>query len=193
MCYESCKLNEREWNYVVPNLELASIAHALIMWHHYLLGKTFLILTNNTCINNLFIQPELNSRQAIWMDFLSEFYFKVKDMKGKENKVADVLSRRTHEIYEITMSKPESDIRRRIKTTSLHDIEYMNLWNKLQKDEINLNEKKFKVDHEGTIWFKNRFHMPKFVEIKLLILNKMHKPPYEDHRSYKKMITSPRK
>ena len=44
------------------------------------------------------------------MAFLSEFDFEVKHIKGKENKVADALTRRTHEVYEITMSQPEGDL-----------------------------------------------------------------------------------
>ena len=39
-------------------------------------------------------QPNLNSRQASWLAILSEFDFKIKYFNGKENKVADSLSRR---------------------------------------------------------------------------------------------------
>ena len=39
VCYESHKLKEHERNYVVHDLELAAVVHALTMWCHYLLGK----------------------------------------------------------------------------------------------------------------------------------------------------------
>ena len=65
------------------------------------------------------------------MAFLSEFDFEVKYIIGKENKVADVLSQRSHEVYEITMSQPEGDLLSRIKISSIHDVEYGNLLNKL--------------------------------------------------------------
>ena len=84
----------------------------------------------------MFTQPGLNSRQAIWMAFLSEFDFEVKNIKGKENRVVDVLIRRTHEVYEITMSQPESDILRKIKATNIHDVEYEHLLNKLLNNEV---------------------------------------------------------
>ena len=61
------------------------------MWHQYLLGEKFLLLTDNTCIKNLFTHPGLNAIQALWMAFLSEFEFEVKHIKGKENKVVDAL------------------------------------------------------------------------------------------------------
>ena len=34
----------------------------------------------------------LNARQARWLEFLCEFDFEIKNIKGKENKVADALS-----------------------------------------------------------------------------------------------------
>ena len=98
VCHESRKLKEHERNYVVHDLELAAVVHALKMWRHYLLGKRFLLLTDNTCVKNMFTQMGLNARQARWMDLLSEFDFEVKHIKGKENRVADALSRRAHEV-----------------------------------------------------------------------------------------------
>ena len=63
VCYESRKLKDHERNYVVHDLELA-VVHALKMWRHYLLGKKFLLLTDNTCIKHLFTQPRLNARKT---------------------------------------------------------------------------------------------------------------------------------
>ena len=97
------------------------------------------LLTDNSCVKNMFTQSGLNVRQARWMAFLSEFDFEVKHIKGKENRVADALSRRTHEVYEITVSQLESDLVNRIKEACIHDAEYENLLNKLLKDEVNLN------------------------------------------------------
>jgi hypothetical protein len=45
ICYESIKLNEHQINYVTHDLELASIVHALKMWRHYLLGRRFVVMT----------------------------------------------------------------------------------------------------------------------------------------------------
>ena len=85
------------------------------------------------------------------MAFSSEFYFEVKCIKGKENRVVDALRKITHEVYEITMSQLESDLLRRIKTTSIQDIVYISLLNKLQKDEVNLNGTMLRVDQKWLI------------------------------------------
>ena len=71
ICYESRKLNEHEVNYVTHDLELAAIVHALKMWRHYLLGRKFVLMTDHYGLRYLFDQPNLNSRQAIWMVLLS--------------------------------------------------------------------------------------------------------------------------
>ena len=53
VCNESYKLTDHERNYVVHDLELEVVVHALKMWRHYLLGKKFLLLANNTYVNML--------------------------------------------------------------------------------------------------------------------------------------------
>ena len=110
---------ERAWTkYVVHDLELAAMVHALKMWLHYLLEKKFLLLTDNTCVKILFTQSGLNARQARCLAFLSDFDFEVRHIKGKENKVADALSRRTQGISEIISSQPKSDLLDRVKAAS---------------------------------------------------------------------------
>ena len=91
--YESRKLNEHEVNYVTHDLELAAIVHALKMWRHYLLGMKFVLMTDHCGLRYMFDQPKLNAIQARWMALLSEFDFEIKHIKGKENRVADALSR----------------------------------------------------------------------------------------------------
>ena len=68
------------------------------------------------------------------MAFLSKFDFEVKHIKGKENKVADALNQRTHEVYKITESQRKCDMLSRIKTTSTNNVKYGNLLNRLMKE-----------------------------------------------------------
>ena len=127
------------------------------------------------------------------MAFLREFEFEVNHIKGKENKVSDRLSRRTHEVYEINGSQPEGDMLSRIKIASIHDVEYGNLLNKLLKDEVNLNGIEFKVDQKGLIWFKRIICMPNITDLNLFVLNELHRPPYAGHPGYQKMIKTLKK
>jgi hypothetical protein len=85
------------------------------------MGRRFLLLTDNSGVKYLFSQLDLNARKARWLAFLSEFNFEVRHIKGKENKVAYALSRRVHRLFEINVSRAESDLEQRIRTTGIND------------------------------------------------------------------------
>lgn len=114
ICYESIKLKENEKNYVMHDLELVAIIHALKMWRHYLMGRKFELRTDHHGLKYLFDQPNLNARQARWLEMISEFDFDIVYVKGKENCVADALSRRVHVVYTVTASSGISDLKDKV-------------------------------------------------------------------------------
>ena len=114
ICYESRKLKEHEKNYATHDLELASIVHALNMWIHYLLGRRFELRTDHCGLKYLFDRPTLNARKVRWLEFLCEFYFKIKHIKGKQNKVADALSRKVQEMHVASLSICQSYLRQQV-------------------------------------------------------------------------------
>ena len=81
--YESRKLKIHEKNYATYDLELPVIIHALKMWSHHLIGRRFLLMSDNISLKYLFHQQNLNTRQAIWLDFLNEYDFEIKKYKMK--------------------------------------------------------------------------------------------------------------
>ena len=108
ICYESRKLKEHEKNYATHDLELAPIVHSLKMW------RIFELRTDHCGLKYLFDHPTLNARQARWMEFYCEFDFEIKHIKGKENKVADALSRKVHEMHVASLSICQSYLRQQI-------------------------------------------------------------------------------
>ena len=82
----------------------------------------------------LFDQLDLNARQARWLDFLSDYHFELKHIKGKENKVANALSQWTHMIYEVTLSQIDAYFHERIRTTNIVDPFYEEILKKVQED-----------------------------------------------------------
>jgi hypothetical protein len=104
ICYESRKLKEHERNYATQDLELAAIVHALKKWRHYLMGRRFELRTDHNDLKYLFNKPTLNVRHSRWLEFLCEYDFDIKHIKGKENKVVDALNRRVHELHATTIS-----------------------------------------------------------------------------------------
>lgn len=91
---ESRNLNEHKQNYVTHDLKLITIIHALKMWRHYLLGKRFISMSDHSGLRYVFYQLNPNVRKARWLATPSEFHFNIMYIKGKENRVADALSRR---------------------------------------------------------------------------------------------------
>ena len=57
-------------------------------------------MSDNISLKYLFDQQNLNARQARWLSFLSDYDFEIKDIEGKENKVAvHDLSRHANLLY----------------------------------------------------------------------------------------------
>ena len=56
--YESRKLKDHEHKYSTYDLELRSVVHALWVWRHYLLGKTFVLKTDHSSLTNYFKQAD---------------------------------------------------------------------------------------------------------------------------------------
>jgi hypothetical protein len=84
------------------------------MWRHYLMDKKLELRTNHCGLKNLFGQPTLNSRQNRWLEFLSEYDFEIKHIKGKENQVVDAFSRRAHEVHVASIIMYRTDLKDQI-------------------------------------------------------------------------------
>jgi len=94
IAYESRKMTPAEMNYPTHEQELLAIIHALKIWRVYLQGNHFRIITDHASLRYLQTQPTLSRRQVRWMEFLQEYDFEIIYKPGKENVVADALSRR---------------------------------------------------------------------------------------------------
>ena len=55
-------------------------------------------------MRHLFGEPTLNAKQTRWLEFLSEYDFEIKHIKGKENQVVDALNRESREVHIATIS-----------------------------------------------------------------------------------------
>jgi hypothetical protein len=57
------------------------------------LGSQIEIYTDHQTIENFDTQKDLSRRQARWMEFLLQYTYNIHYIKGKDNMVADTLSR----------------------------------------------------------------------------------------------------
>jgi hypothetical protein len=76
--------------------------------------RKFKLRTDHSGLKYLFDQPTLNARQTRWLEFLNEYNFDIKHIKGKENRVACALSRRVHKMHATAISMYRTDWKDRI-------------------------------------------------------------------------------
>ena len=94
--YFSRKLIDTEQRYCATDKEFLAINEAVTKhWRHRLLDREFEILTDhNPLTGNVKIDSKhQESRRVRWLERLQSFAFKIRYVKGKENSLADGLSR----------------------------------------------------------------------------------------------------
>jgi RNase H-like domain found in reverse transcriptase len=98
VAYYSKSMSPPEQNYEIHDKEMLAIVRALEEWRAELEGlqrkERFDILTDRKALEYFMTTRKLNARQARWAEFLSRFYFLIRYRPGKQNTLADVLSRK---------------------------------------------------------------------------------------------------
>ena len=91
--FMSKKFQEAQHNYRVFEMETLAILEALLKWEDKLLGRKFTVVTDHKALEFFSKQRKLSGRQARWAEYLSRFDFEIRYVQGKDNIVADSLSR----------------------------------------------------------------------------------------------------
>nr|XP_016474829.1 PREDICTED: uncharacterized protein LOC107796553 [Nicotiana tabacum] len=94
IAYFSEKLSGATLNYSTYDKELYIFIRALATWKHYLWPREFVVKTDHESLRYLKSQGKLNRRHAKLVKFIENFPYMIAYKKGKENVVADALSRR---------------------------------------------------------------------------------------------------
>jgi hypothetical protein len=165
---------------------LLAVIHSLKVWRHYLLGVKFKIETDHQSLRYLSTQPNLSRRQCRWMELLQEFDFDIEYIKGKENVVADALSRRP---LANAISCIRNSLIDEIKDHYVNDDILRVPYESLSKEARTSEEiEKFKSyelkDH--VLYYNSRVCIPKFGEYRLNIMHDCHDIPIAGHPGFQK-------
>ncbi|GJZ12194.1 putative reverse transcriptase domain-containing protein [Tanacetum coccineum] len=93
IAYASQQLKPNEENYTTHDLELGAVVFTLKIWRHYLYGTKCIMFTDHKSLQHILDQKELNMRQRRWLELLADYDCEIRYHPGKENVVADALSR----------------------------------------------------------------------------------------------------
>jgi len=132
--YGSRALTKTERNYCITRRELLAVVHFTEMFRHFLLGRHFLVRTDNSAVRYWTklhsTGYEAEGQVARWLVKLSVFDFEIKHRPGKQHGNADSLSRRPFiccaqcqirhaDAYESKRKKTLSSVQRVNQTTQL--------------------------------------------------------------------------
>nr|GEY52576.1 reverse transcriptase domain-containing protein [Tanacetum cinerariifolium] len=91
--YASKTMTDAESNYTTTEKEMLAVVYAFEKFRSYLIINKSIVHTDHFALKYLFAKKDAKARLLWWILLLQEFDFKVLDMKGAENLMADHLSR----------------------------------------------------------------------------------------------------
>nr|GEY00033.1 putative reverse transcriptase domain-containing protein [Tanacetum cinerariifolium] len=180
IAYASRKLRTHLENFTTHDLELRAVVFALRLLRHYLYGTKCMVYTDHQSLQYILDKKELNMRQRRWIKLLSDYDCEIRCHPGKENVVADALSRKERE-----------PIRVRALVMTVHP----NLHEQIRNAQSEAMEKKnvkaenlgrlikpiFKIRPDGTRYHDKRIWLPKFGGLRDLIMHESNKSKYSIH------------
>ena len=91
---------------------MLTVIHAVNKFRHYITGYEVFVHTDHSAIRNLMNKPVTSGRVTRWLLLLQEFNITVLDRPGKENQVADFLSRLQNrgEVVPVEDSFPDENL-----------------------------------------------------------------------------------
>ena len=122
IAFESTKLDTTQRRWPTHEKELYAIKHALEKWRCYLLGRPTVVYTDHCSLKYFLSQPSLTDKQIRWMEYIGAFDLDIRYKPGKDNVVADAMSRRwDHALGVITLVEPDTQLHDSIRAAYLLD------------------------------------------------------------------------
>ena len=178
VAYFSEKLSGASLNYSTYDKELYALVRTLETWQHYLWPKEFVIHSDHESLKHIRSQAKLNRRHAKWVEFIESFPYVIKHKKGKDNIIADALSRRYALLSQLDFKIFGLET---IKEQYVHDAEFKDV---LQNCRDGRTWNKF-VFNDGFVFRANKLCIPDS-SVRLLLLQEAHGGGLMGHFGVKK-------
>lgn len=122
--FASRTLNKSETGYSVIEKELLAIVWALKYFRPYLYGNEFTLYTDHKPLTYLYNLKDTSGKMLRWRLAIEEFKYEIKYRAGKQNVVADGLSRITHEINANSIEQSDENT---VKSGDSDDSNYIHM------------------------------------------------------------------
>ena len=178
VAYFSEKLSGPSLNYSTYDKELYALVRTLETWQHYLWPKEFVIHSDHESLKHIRSQAKLNRRHAKWVEFIESFPYVIKHKKGKDNVIADALSRRYTMLSQLDFKKFGLET---IKDLYMHDADFKEV---VQNCKDGRTWNKF-ILSDGFVFRANKLCIPAS-SVRLLLLQEAHGGGLMGHFGVKK-------
>ena len=158
------KLNEPKTRYSNYDRELYAVIQALKFWRHYLLRREFTLYSDHEALRFLHSQKKLSAHHGSWVETLQDYTFSLRHRLGRENKVVDALSRRSHVLMLSHVDIVGFD---RLPLIYQDCPDFREYWNKLTHATAEYPE--YRID-AGFLFYQDRLCVPSGSTREFLIL-----------------------
>ncbi|GAU45976.1 hypothetical protein TSUD_401160 [Trifolium subterraneum] len=184
ICYFSKKFCSKLLRASTYVRELCAITEAVKKWRPYLLGRKFIIHTDQRSLRELMTQVIQTPEQQYYLAKLLGYSYEIVYKPGSQSQVADALSRITNsdaDFFGITI--PHFVFLDKFKQEVLIDTQYQELLANIQHNPLDYAG--YRVVN-NLIFFKDKLFIPTASSFKRLLLEKFHATPIGGHSGTEK-------
>lgn len=197
IAFASRTLSKSEENYSTIEKELLAIVWACKYFRPYLFGNKFTLYTDHKPLQYIFNLKDPSSKLVRWRLCLEEFDYDIQYRSGKQNVVADGLSRIKCELNELNSTQTSSNENVSLKNNADDDLETVHSANTDDSYFINMTEKAINLFSNQIIFEINKNELTDVDQIFPKVLRITAKKPdfskddilniFRSHLDYKKM------
>nr|GFC04490.1 putative reverse transcriptase domain-containing protein [Tanacetum cinerariifolium] len=149
----------------------------LKIWRHYLYGTKCTLFTDHKSLQHILDQKELNIRQRLWLELLSDYDCDIHYHPGKANVVADALSRKEREpplrvralVMTIGLDLPRQILNAQAEARKPENIKKEDVGGMLvenSRDPKKVRTKKLELRADGTLCLNDRSWLPCYGDLR---------------------------
>jgi hypothetical protein len=183
LAFTNKQLSERNLGKPIYEKEMLAILHVVDLWRPYLLGQRFQIKTDHQSFKYFLEQHISSQEQQKWVTKLFGYDYEIIYKKGKDNVVADALSRKYEEGSLFSLSFIVPDWIQAVRQEWLQDPKSSHLIQQLQTKAPAPPGHSWLQDE---LQYKGRLYLSKQSKLKSTVLSELHVTPTAGHSGFTK-------